>query len=344
MSTVNTIKIATHNGHFHCDEIFACFLLKNLPRYANAEIVRTRDPKILAECDTVVDVGGVFDAEQRRFDHHQKTFTDTFHSLRPEKPWTIRLSSAGLIYVHYGKEILQELLKKESFDENIRNHLADILFDKMYETFVQEIDAIDNGVDIGENMKIHTNLSSRVGYFNPAWNDPNPTEREEAGFKQAMELIGKEFLDRFYYYIHEWWPARALLEQAIAQRFDIDPSGSILRLDRSFPWRDHLYDIEQEQKDTLGETIKYVLYPDSNKSWRIQAVPLNNKSFENRLSLPKQWQGLRDDELSTKSDIPGCIFIHASGFIGGNLTYDGALAMARRSLEIGNSNKRKNEE
>jgi uncharacterized UPF0160 family protein len=33
---------------------------------------RTRDPKILAECDTVVDVGGIFDPQQKRFDHHQK--------------------------------------------------------------------------------------------------------------------------------------------------------------------------------------------------------------------------------------------------------------------------------
>lgn len=88
MSTTNAIKIGTHNGHFHCDEIFACFLLKLLPRYANAEIVRfveinefsfllflllrTRDPKILDQCDTVVDVGAIFNAEQRRFDHHQK--------------------------------------------------------------------------------------------------------------------------------------------------------------------------------------------------------------------------------------------------------------------------------
>jgi uncharacterized UPF0160 family protein len=35
-------------------------------------VKRTRDPKILDECDTVVDVGGVFNAERRRFDHHQK--------------------------------------------------------------------------------------------------------------------------------------------------------------------------------------------------------------------------------------------------------------------------------
>ncbi len=37
-----------------------------------------------------------------------------------------------------------------------------------------------------------------------------------------MEMIGKEFLDRFHHYIHQWWPARALLEKAISKRFDVD--------------------------------------------------------------------------------------------------------------------------
>ena len=64
---------------------------------------------------------------------------------------------------------------------------------------------------------------------------------------------------------------------------------------------------------------------------------MNDKSFDNRLTLPKEWQGVRDDELSSISGIPGCIFVHASGFIGGNVNYDGALAMARRSLELGNT-------
>lgn len=30
--------------------------------------------------------------------------------------------------------------------------------------------------------------------------------------------------------------------------------------------------------------------------------------------------------------MPGCVFVHASGFIGGNDTYEGALQMARLSL------------
>ena len=52
-----------------------------------------------------------------------------------------------------------------------------------------------------------------------------------------------------------------------------------------------------------------------------------------RLSLPEEWRGVRDDALSEKSGIPGCIFVHASGFIGGNETYDGVIQMARFSLK-----------
>lgn len=38
----------------------------------DAEIIRTRDPSKLAECDIVVDVGGEFDPKKHRYDHHQR--------------------------------------------------------------------------------------------------------------------------------------------------------------------------------------------------------------------------------------------------------------------------------
>lgn len=38
----------------------------------DAEIIRTRDPAKLADCDIVVDVGGEFDPKRHRYDHHQR--------------------------------------------------------------------------------------------------------------------------------------------------------------------------------------------------------------------------------------------------------------------------------
>ena len=72
---------------------------------------------------------------------------------------------------------------------------------------------------------------------------------------------------------------------------------------------------------------------DEKQNWRIQAVSKSPGSFENRLSLPAAWQGLRDEELSSVSGIPGGIFVHASGFIGGNKSHDGVKAMASAAVE-----------
>lgn len=62
-------------------------------------------------------------------------------------------------------------------------------------------------------------------------------------------------------------------------------------------------------------------------------MTVEGRAFENRLSLPEEWRGVRDQDLESISKIPGSRFVHASGFIGGNDTYEGALQMARVALE-----------
>lgn len=75
------------------------------------------------------------------------------------------------------------------------------------------------------------------------------------------------------------------------------------------------------------------LQDERGTQWRVQAVSVAPGSFQSRLPLPEKWRGLRDDELSQVSGIPGCVFAHISGFIGGNLTKEGALAMAKAALQ-----------
>lgn len=79
-----TMKIGTHSGVFHCDDALACFMLKCLPRYNEAQIIRSRDESILKDCDVVVDVGGVYDPVAQRFDHHQRGFVETLSSVVPK--------------------------------------------------------------------------------------------------------------------------------------------------------------------------------------------------------------------------------------------------------------------
>lgn len=67
------LSIATHSGPFHADDVMAVALLRRFVD-ADATVVRSRDPEDWAAADVVVDVGGVFDPEARRFDHHQASY------------------------------------------------------------------------------------------------------------------------------------------------------------------------------------------------------------------------------------------------------------------------------
>lgn len=321
-------KIGTHNGTFHCDEVLACFFLRQIPEYKDAEIVRTRDPTQLAECDIVVDVGGEFDPKRHRYDHHQRTFTETFHSLCPEKPWVTKLSSAGLVYVHFGRKVLAELTKLKEQDREL-----EVLYDKLYENFVEEVDAVDNGIsqyDGEARYSVSTTLSARVAHLNPRWN--SKSQDTEEGFRRAMQMIGEEFLDRLEFYQSSWLPARAVVEAAVKKRLQVDPSGEVLIFSQGgCPWKEHLFALEKELN--VETPIKFVLYTDQNGQWRIQCVPAGLNTFKNRLPLLEEWRGVRDEALSELSGIQGCIFVHAGGFIGGNKSMEGALEMARQTLQ-----------
>ena len=80
-------------------------MLKQLDEYKDASIVRTRDPEVIAKADIVVDVGAVYDPATHRYDHHQREFTGTFDDKH-----TIRLSSAGLVYKHFGRRVIAALV------------------------------------------------------------------------------------------------------------------------------------------------------------------------------------------------------------------------------------------
>ena len=81
----------------------------------------------------------------------------------------------------------------------------------------------------------------------------------------------------------------------------------------------------------------YVLFAENGEKdskWRIRAVSVDKDSFENRKGLPETWRGVRDEDLSNVTGIPGCVFVHASGFIGGNATFEVVLEMAKKAVEM----------
>lgn len=320
-------RIGTHDGVFHCDEVLACFMLRRLPEFTNSDVIRTRDEKILDTCDVVVDVGHVYDPERQRFDHHQKEFDHTMNSLVPSRKWKVKLSSAGLVYHHYGERILEAILGSPQDPVVLKS-----LFDFVYENLIQEVDGIDNGVPMfdGEpKYTINTNLSSRVKYLNRAWNDTEPYDSQKY-FHVAMDMVGREFIERIHYFTKCWWPARQLVREAIENRHSVHESGEIIELKQPCPWKDHLSQLEEEMD--LSGVIKFAIFKSDN--WRVQGVPVEPESFVLRLPLHSDWRGLREDELRQKSGISDCFFVHSAGFVGGSRTREGALEMAVKTIKL----------
>ncbi|KAJ8982928.1 hypothetical protein NQ317_004584 [Molorchus minor] len=322
-------KIGTHNGVFHCDEILACFMLKQLPEYAEAEIIRTRDPTILERCDIVVDVGGEYNPKRHLYDHHQRGFEETLTSVRPDliKNKFIKFSVCTL----WARDNLGNV-KKGSFVATSYS-LRSIYF-HIYDTFIEEIDAIDNGVPMYTEGKpryrINTHLSARIHRLNPEWNDPE-TDSTDKLFYKAMDVVGTEFKERILEASKIWWPAREILKKAIEDRKNFHDTGEIILLNERCPWKDHLQALEEEMG--ISGEIKFCIFHDKGDSWRVQGIPVQPDSFICRVFLHKDWRGVRDEELSNIAGIDGCIFCHSTGFIGGHRTKEGAIQMASKSLQ-----------
>ncbi|KAJ3179021.1 hypothetical protein HDU85_004976 [Gaertneriomyces sp. JEL0708] len=301
-------------------------MLRVLPEWSSAEIVRSRDPAVLEKADIVVDVGGEYVPEKNRFDHHQRGFTETFSAN-----YDIKLSSAGLIYKHFGRDVVAALLSMDVSDPRV-----EIVYQKVYEDFVLAFDGIDNGVpkypaDIKPKYRDATNASARVSRLNPWWNEPATNYQER--FMKAVDMVGAEFAERVRYVGLSWLPARSIVETALDERTTIDASGKIVLFKQFCPWKEHLHTLENEKGIPDEQKPVYVIYEDDiGKSWRVQAVAVAPDSFESRKALPEPWRGVRDQALSDLTGIPGGVFVHASGFIGGNASKEGALEMAKKAL------------
>lgn len=84
-----------------------------------------------------MDVGSVFDASKNRLDHHQRSFNMIWEEdenqplTEPTGEVRIKLSSAGLVYKYFGKEILLKILS-EIWPETAAT-FSDADYDKIYQ-------------------------------------------------------------------------------------------------------------------------------------------------------------------------------------------------------------------
>mmetsp|Transcript_1944 Transcript_1944/g.2820 ORF Transcript_1944/g.2820 Transcript_1944/m.2820 type:complete len:178 (+) Transcript_1944:187-720(+) len=165
-------------------------------QFKDSVIVRTRDQELLNQLDIQCDVGAVYDPATNRFDHHQKTFTNYFYEEKERKNYeeglkdgsieagtefekgkrAFKMSSAGLVYKHFGQEVIAAICK-DVFGKELNEKELDLVYFKIYDSLILEVDAIDNGVNIAKetSYNISTDIGSRIGRYNLPWSLPEDT-------------------------------------------------------------------------------------------------------------------------------------------------------------------------
>lgn len=302
MSFFNKNKICiTHNGTFHADDLFATATLSILNN-GNIKIIRTRDPRIIATGDYVYDVGGVYDPETNRFDHHQKGGAG-------ERDNGIPYSSFGLIWRKYGEQICG--------DKEVANYIDRKL--------IQPIDAVDNGVDIVKP------IFEGVSYYGadqvflnfiPTWKE-NEGEIDSIFKKQVSKVV--ELLKREI----EVAKSDTEAKNIVLDIYNNSKDKQIIFLEKAFPR--YLY---QKTLSKLPEPL-YVVMPSGHSSmWKVEAVAKSPETMESRKSFPESWRGFFDGdpkfiEISGVSD---AFFCHKSGFLIVAKSRSGAVELAQKAL------------
>lgn len=198
----------THDGSFHADEVTACALLLAFDLIDRDKIVRTRDLSVIDTCEYVCDVGGIYNPDYKRFDHHQVDYQGD-------------LASAGMVTLY---------LK----DQGI---IHEKLYDFLNRSFIWGVDAHDNGrVTIEPGV---CTFSQVISNFVPPDYEASVEEMAKAFFAALDFAHGHviRLLER-YQYVEE---CRELVSQAMKK------GDKVLLFDKAMPWLDVFFDMGGER-------------------------------------------------------------------------------------------------
>ena len=304
MSTLYTVLqqhnvvAATHSGNFHADDVLAAATLQLAK--PGIRILRSRDMEQLNNADILFDVGRVFDPAKCRFDHHQLEYSETRDNGIP-------YSSFGLVWRELGDKLCDTAASAARVDVSL----------------VQGVDAVDCGVSLGKETQLVKlmSISAVLGSFNQGWQDIGSAEATNGAFDRAV-FVAKAIIENAIREANGFEKAKAVVEQG-----ELMENGRLLLLQHGAPWKESVLESSKYNQ------LLYVIYPDAQAKWHLCCVPDKAGSFSNRKPLPAAWAGLDGEELDKVTGIKGCVFCHRARFVGGHMTKDGVIEMARLALQ-----------
>lgn len=305
---MKNLLVGVHNGVFHADDVLCVVLVKKFIPDANIEVVRTRDPKVLANCDFVLDVGGEDKVTEHQvcFDHHQ---CDEFYDNG------IKKAACGKLFEYiWNTYITDEIVPKELREEVKENLLLNIFY---------PVEAQDNGQ---QTSIVRSNKFSFISEFNPGFKY-NTEEYAYESFMEVVEMAYNTFNRMFIKAID-----KAEVSVEIREKLENNYNDEIFVLGSYVPWQSDV--IKYNENQSYRNKIKIVIFENSQGEYMIQVVPTGNEedSFESIIQLPDEWKGKRDEELSNIVGVDGAIFCHMGRFIAGFKSYKSAHNAAVKVL------------
>jgi len=287
------MKIVTHSGYFHTDDLLAVATL--LLKYPEAEVIRSRDEEVIESADIVVDVGQKYDASSMRFDHHQPSGAGVRDNGIP-------YASFGLVWKEFGEEVAG------GKDE------AKIIEDKL----IVAVDATDNGVDLYTLLFKNTREYSLGDFFYSFVGEAETLEDLDKVFFEVLSLA-KDLLRR------EIESAKRTADdwREVLKIYDESANKEIIILPANKHWKKILIPTE-----TL-----FVISPRPDGQWGARAVPKAINSFELKSPFPASWAGLKGGDLSSVSGVSDAVFCHRDRWLANAKTKEGAIALAKIALE-----------
>jgi uncharacterized UPF0160 family protein len=291
------MRVATHDGSFHADEVFAIAALGLLGE--GLEIERTRDRDTVAQADVRVDVGFRYDPETGDFDHHQRDF-----ELVRENG--IRYASFGLIWREFGGRICDG-------DEDVARAID--------MTLVQPVDANDTGQQLSRPIidgVYPMTINGVIGGFNGRWDETLTPVQERERFDRAVELAHGVLTREIAAAISA---RRVVL--IVREAIETAEDPRVIELPVNSPWKQV---VVPEAPDAL-----FVIYP-KRQGYGLETVPRHLGSFENRLDLPAEWAGREGADLEAVTGVEDVVFCHAKRFLVVARSREGARRLAELAL------------
>lgn len=287
----------THNGTFHCDEVFSTIMFSKL--LPEVIVCRTSDLEKANSDQYIYDVGG------GELDHHQ-------FGGNGERDNGVKYSSCGLVWKKFGKEIIKKYTEKD----------IDEIWKMIDKNLIQCIDAGDNGQipDINVDYRL-VQVASIISEFNPNWDeDIDP----DVKFEEALKIAEIVFDNSIKSSISKM-RAKSKVDMAIN-----DSKDGIMTLEKFLPWKEFLL----ESDSSKAKLINFVIFPSNRGGYNIYTVPEKLGSFSSRKLFPKEWAGLKDKELQKVTTVETARFCHNKCFICAVDTKEDALKLAKIANKI----------